>query len=213
MAKFDRPAPAYLSSSSAHTAYVSHSTFKEFHISKSGLSNLELTSQGTAQTQYHVETSLYNPSKKHFTIHNGTDIKGAILGTVDLKDFSGHYTISLSTALASYTLVILELDRIDGVHPCHKFTYVAANGERKEYVWRHPHEKLLSSREDRELVSVDAGEDGEEEVVLAQYLKNGGGHRWKTKGGLLVREGGDRDWELVVILTAVALLITRRREQ
>jgi len=48
---------------------------------------------------------------------------------------------------------------------------------------------------------------------LAQYLKNGGGHRWKTKGGLLVREGGDRDWELVVILTAVALLITRRREQ
>jgi len=75
-------------------------------------------------------------------------------------------------------------------------------------VWRHPGQSLAENRDDLELV-LDPGDD-EEEVLLAQYLK---GHGWKGKTILRVREGGGEKWEIMVVLTLLALLVTKNREQ
>lgn len=194
------------------TIYESHTTFKEFHISKSGLSNLELVCQTSSPEvqAYHVETSLYNPAKPDITIHAGTDAKGRVLGDVDLKNFSGHYTVELGD-VEHEPVTLSELDRVKGWNSRHQFQFMFAGGKRETFVWRHPGEKLLSNRDDLELVTCGE-EDDEEEVVLAQYLKSGGGG-WKSRGRLMVREGGGRDWELMVVLTVVALVVSRRREQ
>ena len=53
----------------------------------------------------------------------------------------------------------------------------------------------------------------EEDEVLAVYEAKGGEHGWKSKGRLLIKEGGGEQWELMVILTAMALIVSKRREQ
>jgi hypothetical protein len=217
MAKFDIATTSYLRPAISRTSlYSSYTTFKEYHISKSGLSNLELVCQDSSSTAYHIETALYNQSKRDLTIHLGQDNKGLVLGNVDLKHFSGYYTIELGD-MQHDPVVLEDLDGVKGWNSSHSFEFVFGGengkGKREAYVWRHPGEKLLSNRDDLELVTTCGEEDGEEEVVLAQYLKGGGSHGWKSKGGLLIREGGGRSWELVVILTVLALVVSRRREQ
>lgn len=196
------------SSAGERPAYESHTSFREYHIRSSGLSNLELILQDKDKPQLHIETSLYNPGKPDITLHHGSDAKGLVLGDVDLKNFSGHYTIELGDAEHG-AVVLEELDRIKGFKSQHQFQFIWAEGKRENYVWRHPGEMLLANRDDMELVT----DDDESEVVLAKFLKGGGSGGWKSKGALLIREGGGHDWELMVILTSMALIVTRRREQ
>lgn len=188
--------------------YEAQTTFKEFHISKSGLSNLQLSSQNEDKTHYYVETSFYNPAKPDVTVYKGTDAKGQVLGDIDLKNFSGHYTIELGD-VAHEPVLLESLDRVKGFRSQHSFKFAYAEGSREKYIWRHPGETLLSNRDDLELVT----DDDEEVVVLAKYLKSGGAGGWKGKGSLLIRAGGSTHWELMVVLSAMALVVSRRREQ
>ena len=184
--------------------------FKEFFISKSGLTSFSVEVNDAAKTHYHIDTSLYTPSKADITLYAGHDTHGKVLGDVDLRNFSGHYTIELG-APGSDAVVLEELERIKGWSSRHQFHFVFGGNEkarRQTFVWRHPGENLAENRDDLEL-TVDNGDD-EEELLLAQYVK---GHGWKGKTRLLVREGGGEKWELMVVLTVMALVVSKRREQ
>ncbi len=97
------------------------------------------------------------------------------------------------------------------LHLQHQFNFKFAGADREAYIWQHPGEALLAHADDLVLVAED--DNDEEDIILARYLKGGGSGGWKGKGGLLIREGGGREWELMVILTVLALLVSRRREQ
>jgi hypothetical protein len=71
---------------------------------------------------------------------------------------------------------------------------------------------LAENRDDLELLVEDEEREDEDEV-LAVYEAKGGEHGWKSKGRLLIKEGGGEQWELMVILTAMALIVSKRREQ
>ena len=79
-------------------------------------------------------------------------------------------------------------------------------------MWRHRGQVLSENREDLELVIEDP-EREEEDEVFAQYERNGGEHGWKSKGHLLLKQGGGEQWELMVILTVMALIVSKNREQ
>jgi len=185
--------------------------FKELQISKAGLSSLQIDAKDSNHAQYFIETSLYTPSKADITLHAGHDSRGKVLGDVDLKNFSGHYTIELGDPSAD-AVVMEELDRVKGWSSRHQFHFTFGKRKRQTFVWRHKGERLNENRDDLELALED--EDGEEEdEILAQYEKNGGAHTWKSKGRLILREGGGEQWELMVILTVMALIVSKRREQ
>jgi len=129
------------------------------------------------------------------------------VGDVDLRNFGGHYTIQLKDSDTG-AVALEELDRVKGYASRHAFHFSFGGKERQEFVWRHPGQSLAEKRDDLELV-LDPGND-EEEVLMAQYLK---GHGWKGKTILRVREGGGEKWELMVVLTLLALLVTKNREQ
>lgn len=80
------------------------------------------------------------------------------------------------------------------------------------FVWRHKGEKFVGNWDDLELVT--DRDDDEEEVLVAQYLKKDSEYRgWKSRGKLQVREEGGEEWERMVVLSLMALLVTKRREQ
>jgi hypothetical protein len=93
--------------------YDAYSTFKEFHLLKSGISNFELVGQDAAKTRFHVDTSLYNPSKRDIILYEGADSKGKVLGDIDLKNFSGHYTVELGD-VDHEPVILEELERVKG---------------------------------------------------------------------------------------------------
>ncbi|KAE9380817.1 hypothetical protein N431DRAFT_433056 [Stipitochalara longipes BDJ] len=184
--------------------------FKELQIAKSGLSGLHIASKDGRQ-QFYIDTSLYSPSKKDITIHAGKDSKGKVLGDVDLKNFSGHYTVELGDPHVE-PVRLEELDRVKGWSSRHQFEFEFAGRERDVFMWRHRGRDLSENRDDLELVLEDE-EREEEDEVLAVYEAKGGEHGWKSKGRLLVKEGGGEKWELMVILTVLALIVSKRREQ
>jgi hypothetical protein len=185
--------------------------FKELQISKSGLSSLQIDAKDSSHAQYFVETSLYTPSKKDITLHAGHDSRGKILGDVDLKNFGGHYTIELGDPNVS-AVILEELDRVKGWSSRHKFSFTYGSRQRQTFVWRHRGANLAENRDDLEL-AIEDDEREEEDEILAQYEKSGGAHGWKSKGRLLARGGGGEQWELMVILTLAALIVSKRREQ
>ena len=185
--------------------------FKELQISKSGLSSLQINGKDSVHEQFFIETSLYSPSKKDITLHAGHDSRGKVLGDVDLKNFGGHYTIEVGDPNVD-AVVLEELDRVKGWSSRHQFHFNRGSKGRQNFIWRHRGENLAENRDDLELAFED-GEREEEDEILAQYEKNGGAHGWKSKGRLLIREGGGEQWELMVVLTLAALLISKRREQ
>jgi hypothetical protein len=183
-------------------------SFQQFFISKGTLSGYTIENP-TSTTQFKAETSLYSKGKADITLHAGRDSKGKIIGDVDLRNFGGHYSIQLKdTENGNGAVALEELDRVKGYASRHAFHFSFAGKERQEFVWRHPGQSLNENRDDLELV-LDPGDD-EEEVLMAQYLK---GHGWKGKTVLRVREGGGEKWELMVVLTLLALLVTKNREQ
>jgi hypothetical protein len=183
-------------------------SFQELHISKSPLSGYTIENS-TTTTQFKAETALYSKGKADITLHAGRDSKGKVVGDVDLRNFGGHYSIQLKDPNNGNGAVALEeLDRVKGYASRHAFHFSFGGKERQEFVWRHPGQSLADNRDDLELV-LDPGFD-EEEVLMAQYLK---GHGWKGKTILRVREGGGEKWELMVVLTLLALLVSKNREQ
>jgi hypothetical protein len=192
---------------------IDSTRFKEFQISKAGLSGLQISSKDPASphSQFYIDTSLFLPSKKDITIHAGASAKGKTLGDVDLKNFSGHYTIELGDPNVE-PVVLEELDRVKGWSSRHQFEFAFGGRERDVFLWRHRGRDLAENRDDLELL-VEDEEREEEDEVLAVYEAKGGEHGWKSKGRLLIKEGGGEQWELMVILTAMALIVSKRREQ
>jgi hypothetical protein len=181
-------------------------SFQQFFISKSPLSGYTIENS-TASTQFKAETSLYSKSKADITLHLGRDSKGKVVGDADLRNFGGHYSIQLKDS-DNGAVALEELDRVKGYASRHAFHFSFGGKERQQFVWRHPGQSLAENRDDLELV-LDPGDD-EEEILMAQYLK---GHGWKGKTILRVRGGGGEKWELMVVLTLLALLVTKNREQ
>jgi len=190
--------------------------FKDLQITKSGLSGLHIVSKEKdpdpqSHSEFYIDVSLYSPSKKDITIHAGSSSKGPILGDVDLKTFSGHYTIELGDP--NVEPVRLEgLDRVKGWSSRHQFEFERGGRKRDVFLWRHRGRDLSENRDDLELVLEDE-EREEEDEVLAVYEAKGGDRGWKGKGRLLVKEGGGEKWELMVLLTVMALIVSKRREQ
>jgi len=153
-------------------------------------------------------------------LHVGTDTKGEIIGDADLRTFSGHYTIELGDYI--HGPVILErLDKVKGWSSRHQFEFSFGGAEREMFVWRHKGDKFRDNGgvgatngnwDDMELVT--DRDDDEEELLVAQYLKKDPEYRgWKGRGCLQVRSEGGKEWDRMVMLSLMALLVTKRREQ
>lgn len=186
--------------------------FKDFTIRRSGLSDFQFSS-GSDEHEYYFEISLYNPKKRDVILHFGPSTKEPIIGDADLKTFSGHYTLELGDY--EHGPVVLErLDKVKGWSSRHQFEFSFGGAEREMFVWRHKGEKFHDAGNWDDMELVTDRDDDEEEVLVAQYLKKDPEYRgWKSRSKLQAREGGGEEWERMVMLSLMALLVTKRREQ
>lgn len=186
--------------------------FKDYTIRKSGLSDF-LFSSPSDEHEYHFEISLYNPKKRDVILHLGPTTKDPIIGDADLKTFSGHYTLELGDY--EHGPVILEqLDRVKGWSSRHQFEFSFGRAEREYFVWRHKGDKFHDAGNWDDMELVTDRDDDEEELLVAQFLKKDPEYRgWKSRSKLQIREGGGDEWERMVMLSLMALLVTKRREQ
>ena len=179
--------------------------FKELTVYKAGLSNFKLCPAGSEAPVFFVDTSLYSPSKADITMHAGGDSRGRVLGAVDLKKFAGHYEVALGDPSKNKEINWDPLEVVQYWASRHAFESEFGNGGVKAFLWRHPGERLSDHPGDMELV-----EEDNPDYVLAQYVK-AGTHSWKSRGNLLIREGYGEAWELMVTLTAMALVVVKSR--
>lgn len=197
-------APPHDVSLTSISAAESHK-FNELIVYKTGISNLKLSRAGSETSVFFVGTALFSPNKVDITIHDGGDSHGKVLGVVDLKKFAGHYEVALGDPSTDKEVTWEPLEAVQHWTSRHGFESDFGKEGVKSFLWRHPGERLADHPEDMELV----GEDNPE-YVLAQYVK-AGTHSWKTRGNLLIREGYGETWELMVTLTAMALVIVKSR--
>jgi hypothetical protein len=186
-------------------AHESHK-FKELVITKTGFSNLKLSSAGSENAKFFIDTALNTPGKADITLHTGGDSQGKVLGVVDLKRFAGHYDVAIGDPSVDKDLVWEPLEVVKYWASRHGFESEFGDKGVSSFLWRHPGEKLADHPGDMELV-----EEDKPDYALAQYVR-AGTHSWKTRGNLLIREGYGEAWELMVTLTAIALVVVKSRQ-
>jgi hypothetical protein len=179
--------------------------FKEFVVYKTGLSNLKLCTAGSETSAFLVNTALYSPGKADITLHAGGDSHGKVLGAVDLKKFAGHYEVAIGDPSTDKEVIWEPLEVVQYWASRHGFESEFGNDGVKYFLWRHPGERLSDHPGDMELV-----EEDNPDYILAQYVK-AGTHSWKSRGNLLIREEYGETWELMVTLTAMALVVVKSR--
>ena len=180
--------------------------FKELTVSKSGvMGNLKICPAGSQTATFFIDVSFYTPSKADITLHSGSDSRGKVVGVVDLKKFAGHYEVAIGDLSGKEELVWEPLEVVQYWASRHGFEAEFGDQGVKEFIWRHPGERLSDHPGDMELVKEE-----NPDYVLAQYVK-AGTHSWKSRGNLLIREGYGEEWELMVILTALALVVVKSR--
>ena len=178
--------------------------FKELTVYKTGFSNLKICPAGSETAMFFINTALNSPGKADLTLHSGGDAHGEVLGAVDLKRFAGHYEVAIGDPSVDKDLVWEPLEVVQYWASRHGFES-DFGGTVGSFLWRHPGEKLADHPGDMELV-----EEEKPGHVLAQYVK-AGTHPWKTRGNLLIKEGYGEVWELMVVLTAMALVVVKNR--
>ena len=178
--------------------------FHEFVVNKTGFSNFKICPVGSETATFFVGTALNSPGKADVTLHSGGDAQGKILGVVDLKRFAGHYEVALGDPNVDKNLTWEPLEVVQYWASRHGFESDFGDTV-GSFLWRHPGERLADHPGDMELV-----EEEKPDYVLAQYVK-AGTHSWKTRGNMLIRQGYGEAWELMVILTAIALVVVKAR--
>lgn len=178
---------------------------KELVVYKTGFSNLKLCPAGSETAAFFIDTALNTPGKTDITLYSGGDSHGKVLGVVDLKRFAGHYEVAVGDPSIDRDLVWEPLEVVKYWASRHGFESEFGDEGVRSFLWRHPGEKLADHPGDMELV-----EEEKPDYVLAQYVK-AGTHSWKSRGNLLVREGYGEAWELMVTLTAMALVVVKSR--
>jgi hypothetical protein len=179
--------------------------FKEFTVYKTGFSNLKLCPAGSETATHFADTALNTPGKPDITLYSGDSAHGKTLGVVALKRFAGKYEVALGDPHVDKELVWEPLEVVEYWASRHRWEFEFGEGEVTSFLWRHPGERLADHPGDMELV-----EEEKPDHVLAQYVK-AGTHSWKTRGNLLIRDGYGEAWELMVTLTALALVVVKSR--
>lgn len=181
--------------------------FKELLVNNASMLNLSINYPGSEETVFFVENSIFSPSKPHVTLHAGPDKLGPVIGVAHLSHFSTN-TIGIGDPDSNINSMVWEtLSRTSTwTHSTYQFEFIFGEEGRKSFIWQRAPSNLFDDQGNMELF-----EDGKPNVILARYISVGV-FKWKKRGRMLIHDGYGGAWELMVLLTGLALVeLSRRR--
>jgi hypothetical protein len=181
--------------------------FKELIVTRASPQNLRICSPNSENGLFFAANSWFNQSKPHITLHAGPDKSGPVLGVV-YNAQSGPNTVGIGDPESSLNSMVWErLSRTSKwTHSTYQFEFIFGEEGRKSFIWQRVHSNPFDDQGDMELF-----EDGKPDVILARYNRFGF-FKWKKRGRILILDGYGDAWELMVLLTGLALVeLSRRR--
>lgn len=185
------------------------SQFKELLVNNASPRNLRILSPNSETGLFYVVNSSFTRNKPHITLHSGHDESGPVLGVAYINQF-GTNTIGIGDPERDIGSMVWErLSRVSKwTHATYQFECSFGEEGRKSFVWQRLRQHVFDDQGDMELF-----EDGKPEVILARY-ESVGVFKRKKRGEMLILDGRGDGWELVVLLTGLALVeLSRRRSR
>jgi hypothetical protein len=181
--------------------------FKELIVNNASPFNLCILRPGQEEAIYYVNNSTFTPRTPDVTLYAGPNKSGPVIGVAHITNIWTS-KIGLGDPASNISSMVWEdLARPNKwKHNIHKFESLFGEEGRKTFVWKRTKGNIFDDQGDRVLY-----EEGKEDVILAKYI-GVGVFKWKKRGRLYMVEGGGDTWELMVLLTALALIeLSRRR--
>jgi len=181
--------------------------FKELLVNNASPRNLRIFSPASADGLFYVVNSSFTLNTPHVTLYAGPDKSGPVLGVAYLNHIGGN-TVGIGDPKSNINSMVWErLSRASKwTHSTYQFEYIFGEEGRKSFIWQRLRPKVFDDQGDMELF-----EDGKPDVVLARY-ESVGVFKWKKRGKMLILDGYGDGWELMVLLTGLALVeLSRRR--
>jgi hypothetical protein len=181
--------------------------FKELIVNNASPQNIRILAPESEKGLFFVTNSTFTRNKPDVTLHAGPDKLGPVLGVVYLAN-AGPNTVGLGDPNSNINSVIWErLSRTSTwTHATYQFECIFGEEGRKSFIWQRVRSNPFDDQGDLELF-----EDGNPDVILARY-ESVGVFRWKKRGRMLILDGYGNAWELMVLLTGMALVeLSRRR--
>lgn len=181
--------------------------FKELIVHNATVQNLRIVEPGSGKGLFYVTNSTFTPNKPDVTLHAGPDKLGPVLG-VAYTGITATNTIGIGDPENNINNVIWErLSRTSKwTHSTYQFECTFGEEGRKSFIWERVQSNPFDDQGNMELY-----EDGKPGVMLAKY-ESVGVFKWKNRGRLFILDGYGGAWELMVLLTGLALVeLSRRR--
>lgn len=181
--------------------------FKELTVNRASPQNLRILSPDSENALFFAANSWFTPCKPHITLHAGPDKSGPVLGVV-YNAHSGPNTIGIGDPESNINSMVWErLTRTSKwTHSTYQFEFIFGEEGRTSFIWQRVNSNPFDDQGDMKLF-----EDGKPDVILARY-EGAGVFRWKKRGRMLILDGHGDAWELMVLLTGLALIeLSRRR--
>jgi hypothetical protein len=158
-----------------------------------------------------VANSIFTPGQADVTVHRGADRTGAVVGLAHFERFSSRTAVGLGDPATPAAVAWEALTKQSRDHSAHRWE-MALGGARRGFVWKRTHavggDAGASRLSMRHMKLVDG--DGDGGAVLARYLNNGT-KSYRKKGKFRLVGGWGEEWELMVLLTGLALIERERR--
>jgi hypothetical protein len=163
---------------------------------------------------YYVNNSSFMPGKPDVTLSAGSEKGGKVVGVCRMRFGLGTYNIALGDPGKDGVDAPWEMMKRHGVFGSRywEFSLPVAKGssERRTFRWKRTHDKSIDvgglSLGNKKLI------DQETQEIVAVYLSNQT-KSWKKRGKLLICKDYGEDWELMVLITLLALLEKQRRDR
>jgi len=227
-------------STPSHPANPDPASFTEFHLSNTHFTNLLISPPPSTTTKptplFYVSNSPFTPFKPSVTLYSGNDKNGRVIGVVKLSCWRDNFVgLGDPDTLGDGKEGEVVWERLrktsNWTHSTYEFELEDEKGERRTYEWKRLRQGFFADQPDMELREVlteikGVGEGQSEErnrvesrgEVLAVYK---GLRGWKKRGVLFLRKGIEvgemekkgegKNWEMMVLLTALGIIEAARR--
>ncbi len=181
--------------------------FKELIINNASPLNLRVLGPGSEEGLFFVANTMFTFNGPHVVLHAGPDKLGPVLGVIYLPQ-SGENTVGLGDPKSNLNSVVWErlVRTSTWTHSTYQFEFIFGEEGRKSFIWKRVCSNPFDDQPNLELF-----EDGNPGITLAKY-ESIGVFKWKKRGRMLIMDGYGDAWELIVLLTGLALVqLSRRR--
>jgi hypothetical protein len=181
--------------------------FKELIVNNASLQNLRILAPDAETGLFYVANSTFTLNGPHVTLYAGPDKLGPVLGVAYLG-LTATNTVGIGDPKSNINSMVWErLSRTSKwTHSTYQFEFIFGEEGRKSFIWQRVRSNPFDDQGNMELF-----EDGKPGVILAKY-ESVGVFKWKNRGRMFIIDGYGDAWELMVLLTGLALVeLSRRR--